>query len=70
MYFLLVKVKFNLEPDVVISLEDDHGAEVDDEVFPTLWEQGGTPNIVFNVKDEGPTDDATAIFLQTLSRRN
>ncbi|OXA37748.1 hypothetical protein Fcan01_27538, partial [Folsomia candida] len=32
-----VKVKFNLEPDVVISLEDDHGAEVDDEVFPTLW---------------------------------
>lgn len=55
---------------MVISLEDDHGAEVDDEVFPTLWEQGGTPNIVFNVKDEGPTDDATAIFLQTLSRRN
>lgn len=49
--FLVIE-KFNLADDVAISLEDEQGAEVDEEVFPVLWEVGGTPNITFSVRGE------------------
>lgn len=60
MYFFVFKMyseflvieKFNLADDVAISLEDEQGAEVDEEVFPVLWEVGGTPNITFSVRGE------------------
>ncbi|OXA49829.1 hypothetical protein Fcan01_15448 [Folsomia candida] len=47
-----VKIKFDIGPDAEICLQDDEGAEIDEQVFPILLEQPATPNIEFIIKGE------------------
>ncbi|OXA41141.1 hypothetical protein Fcan01_24092 [Folsomia candida] len=49
-----VKSKFGLHSDTKINLEDDQGAEVDEEIFSILFEQEVIPNLVFLVEGEEP----------------
>ena len=48
--------KFELEIGTEIFLQDDQGAEIDDEAFPILAESLITPNIEFFVKGETQTE--------------
>lgn len=47
-----MKIKFDIGPDAEICLQDDEGAEIDEQVFPILLEQPATPNIEFIIKGE------------------
>lgn len=49
-----MKSKFGLHSDTKINLEDDQGAEVDEEIFSILFEQEVIPNLVFLVEGEEP----------------
>ncbi|XP_035700557.1 uncharacterized protein LOC118433081 [Folsomia candida] len=54
-----VKTKFQVETDNDIILEDDHGAEVDEEVFPILLDQGIIPAITFKIVGEDAASDGS-----------
>lgn len=54
-----MKTKFQVETDNDIILEDDHGAEVDEEVFPILLDQGIIPAITFKIVGEDAASDGS-----------
>ena len=47
-----MRSKFQLDFDADIKLEDDQGAEIDEEIFPALVEENQIPNINFRVEGE------------------
>lgn len=50
--YLSVKLKFSLEPETILSLQDDQGADIDEEVLPYYLDQTVIPNITFIVEGE------------------
>lgn len=47
-----MRTKFNLPEGTEISLLDEEGAEVDEEVLPFLLDKADIPNLIFVVKGE------------------
>lgn len=48
----LVKEKYSLDPETQIYFEDDHGAEVDPEIFPIFLDQQVIPDLVLKIEGE------------------
>lgn len=51
-FSFLVREKFKLDVDAEIRLQDEEGAEIDEEVFPALLEQTVIPMIIFKIEGE------------------
>ena len=52
----LVREKYSLDVDAEIRLEDEEGAEIDEEVFPVLLVQTVIPSIIFKIQGDFPAE--------------
>ena len=62
----LVRSKYNIAEEIEISLEDEQGAEIDEEVFPILVDQPQIATIIFKLKGELIPEDSFPVTSQII----